>query len=73
VAKKYLRCWYCHLNGYHILDKFECCKRCGTNLKKYPTRESHPKPDLDDAKIARKVLGTRTKFTILDENDQDGW
>ena len=64
MKAKYVRCWYCHLHGYNMLDKFGCCKRCGTNLKKYPTRESHLKPNLDDEKIAREVLGTREKFKI---------
>ena len=73
MKTKYVRCWYCHLNGYTILDKHGCCKRCGTNLKKYPTREKHMKPDLSDEKIAREVLGTRTRFTIGDENDQGSW
>lgn len=64
-------CWYCHLNGRNILDEFNCCKRCGTNLKKYPTRESHPYPDLDDEKIAQEVLGTREKCDIRDDNHFD--
>lgn len=72
-------CWYCHLHddskksSYSILDKHGCCKRCGTNLKKYPTRESHEYPDISNEKITREVLGTREKFAIFDENDQDNW
>lgn len=69
----YFRCWYCHLNGYNIVDKLGCCKRCGTNLKKYSIREKHMKPDLSDERIAREVLGSREKFTVNDENNQDDW
>ena len=68
---KIITCWYCHMNGRNIIDKFNCCKRCGTNLKKYPTRESHPYPDLDDEKIAKEVLGTREKCDIRDDNHYD--
>ena len=73
MRTKETRCWYCHLHGYNILDEFGCCKRCGTNLKRYPTRDKHPTLDLSDEKISREVLGTRWKFTIPDENDQDDW
>jgi hypothetical protein len=73
MKAKYARCWNCHLNGFSILDNFGCCKRCGTNLKKYPTRDKHMKPDLSDERIAREVLGSRDKFTVRDENDQDDW
>ena len=74
---KKLTCWYCHLNGYDVLNKLGCCKRCGTNLKKYPTRKSLPYPcsknRAADEQIDREVLGTREKFCIPDENDQDDW
>lgn len=70
MSKKYVRCWYCSLNGYNILDASGSCKRCGTNLKKYPTRESHIYPDLNTERITREVLGTREKFSIPYDSDQ---
>jgi len=73
MRTKDVRCWYCQLHGKNILDKYGCCKRCRTNLKKYPTRESLQYPDTSNEKIVREVLGTREKFIILDENDQDDW
>lgn len=73
MRTKDVRCWYCHLHGYNILDEFGCCKRCGTNLKKYPTRDSHLKPNLDDDAIAGEVLGTRKSFTLADDNGQGDW
>ena len=66
-------CWFCHSNGYAILDKFGYCKRCGTNLKKYPTRDSIPYPKVSSDEVSREVLGTRDKFTIPDDNDQGDW
>jgi len=62
-AKK-TTCWYCHLNGYAILDKWGCCKRCGTNLKKWSHRGKLIYPSLNDEKLAREVLGTRERCDI---------
>lgn len=73
MKAKYVRCWNCHLNGFDILDIFGCCKRCKTNITKYPSREKHLKPDLSDERVAREVLGSREKFTVNDDNSQDGW
>ena len=73
MKAKYVRCWHCHLNGFAILDVFGCCKRCGTNVTEYPTREMHTKPDLSDERIAREVLGSREKFTVRNDDSQDDW
>jgi hypothetical protein len=55
-VQKRRQCWHCNLNGQDILDKFGCCKRCGTNLlnKKRPVY-----PDLRDETICAEVLGQR--------------
>jgi len=70
--KKVITCWNCHLNGRSILDEFGCCKRCGTNLQKYPTRDSHPYPDLDDKKLSQEVLGVREKCDITGDVPFEG-
>jgi len=72
---KNLVCWYCRIHGYNILDEFDCCKRCGTNLKRWPIRKSHPYPDeikreFGDEKLSAEVLGTRQKFVIPPEFDE---
>jgi len=72
TAKKYTRCWYCHINGYNILDEHGCCKRCGTNLKKYPKRDKLEYPDLTTEKIAQEVLGYREKFSIPTDDGDKG-
>jgi len=70
---KYLRCWYCKNNGTNMLDKFGCCNRCGTNLKKYPTMKTLPYPKIDDETIAKQVLGNTThtdlKFSFNDKEN----
>jgi len=68
---KYARCWYCKLNGYDILDKFGCCKRCGTNLKKYPYWKK--KSELNTEQIAQEVLGIRQGFVLPKDNEQGNW
>jgi len=68
---KYTRCWFCKLNGNDILDKFGCCKRCGTNLKKYPRWKK--KQQLNTEEIAKEVLGVRQGFIIPDDNEQGNW
>lgn len=75
MPKQVITCWHCKLHGCNILDDFDCCKRCGTNLEKYPTHESHPYPEeirreFGDEKLAAKVLGTRQKFTVPPEFDE---
>lgn len=68
-----LRCWYCKFHGVNILDKFGCCIRCGTNLKKYPTMKNLPYPKIDNDTIAKKVLGNTThadlKFSFNDKEN----
>ena len=71
-----IRCWYCRLHGNKdkVLDKYGCCKRCGTNLKRFPNRASHPYPDMSN--LDAQVLGYRQKFTIPGddiEQDQRSW
>lgn len=61
-------CWNCRLHGPNILDEYGCCKRCGTNLKKYPTRDSHEYPDLGK-KLEDEVLGQREKFNIPNDDN----
>lgn len=73
MRTKDIRCWYCQLHGKNILDEFGCCKRCGTNLKKYPNRDSHMYPELNTEKVSQEVLGTREKFNLPDDNDQGDW
>lgn len=72
MSKKRITCWRCHLNGKNILDKYGCCKRCGTNLKKYPTLESHQYPDLEE-KHETETLGHRARFVITDSDGQGDW
>ncbi len=67
MVEERVTCWYCHINGKNILDEHGCCKRCGTNLKKYPTLESHRYPELGK-KLDGEVLGHRDRFVIPDEN-----
>jgi len=67
LAKRDIRCWYCQLHGNDILDKFGCCKRCETNLIKYPHRGKLIYPGLNDEKLAQEVLGTREKCVIPSE------
>ena len=72
IKRKEITCWYCKIHGKNILDKHGCCKRCGTNLKKYPTRECHPYPKLD--RIEREVLGDVVPINATDvANDQEEW
>ncbi len=68
---KRITCWFCHINGRNILDKDGKCKRCGTNLKKYPIRDKHPYPNMKN--LDREVLGHRDKFYIPDDSDQNNW
>ena len=61
-SKKRMECWNCGLHGHSILDKYGCCLRCKTNLKKYPTESSHPYPNLSNETVSTEVLGLRTKI-----------
>jgi len=71
-GNKKITCWYCRLNGKNILDKYGCCKRCGTNLKKYPSRDKHLYPNLKN--IDREVLGDVVPINIADiNNKQEEW
>ena len=59
-----ITCWYCNISGPNILDESGCCKRCGTNLKKWPKRNKLGYPNINSDKLAREVLGTRERCTI---------
>lgn len=65
------RCWYCKLHGQNILDEFGCCKRCETNLKKYPRWKRVPW--LNTEQIAQEVLGFRQRFVIPKDDEQENW
>ena len=79
MHKKALACWNCRLIGNNILDEFGCCKRCGTNITKYPTKNSHAYPrellgsKAGDEALVVEVLGSREKFVIPEETDQNDW
>jgi len=76
-------CWYCHLYLPHskkgILNEYGCCKRCGTNLKKYPTLDSH-RPEKcvafgpvyvgNDEELEYEVLGIREKCNISNDEGE---
>jgi len=76
MSKQTTTCWYCHLHdnknksSYSILDKWGCCKRCGTNLKKWTHRGKLIYPSLNDEKLAQEVLGTREKCDIPPEHSE---
>lgn len=61
-SNKRMKCWYCGFEGVSILDKYGCCLRCKTNLKKYSTPSSHPTPRMSSEAISTEVLGLRTKM-----------
>ena len=79
VTQKNRTCWHCKLHGKNILDKYGCCKRCGTNLIKYPTYDSHPYPveilasARGDSKLDAEVLGSRERFTVPEDSGQGDW
>jgi len=60
-SKKRMECWNCGHHGYSILDKYGCCLRCETNLTRYPTPSSHPRPNLSNEAVSTEALGLRTK------------
>ena len=65
------RCWYCKLHGQDILDEFGCCKRCGTNLKKWPRWKKNS--GLNTEQIAQEVLGLRQRFVVPKDDEQENW
>ncbi len=70
--QKQVTCWYCHLHGYNICDEWGCCKRCGTNLKKWSSRDKLIYPSLSDEKLAQEVLGTRERCDIPIDSETEG-
>lgn len=70
TERKYRLCWYCQLHGKNILDKYGCCKRCGTNLKRWKSRSKLKYPNLSN--IENEVLGIRQKTNVSDIEDEDG-
>jgi len=71
--KKFTRCWYCRYNHPKgVIDEDGCCRKCGTTLRKYPTRASHRYPDLG-TKLEREVLGHREHFTIPADDAKGDW
>lgn len=74
--KKMCYCWYCNLiDGRGILDEYGCCRRCGTNLRRYPNRKDHPCPDLGQPH-EYETLGHRERFMLPDEEaktEQEEW
>lgn len=63
---KRITCWYCKNNGYNILDEFGCCKTCGTNLIKYPYRDSLKYPDMRN--VENEILGHREPCEITQDD-----
>jgi rRNA maturation endonuclease Nob1 len=57
--EKAITCWYCKSNGKNILDEYGCCKRCGTNLKKWKKREDLKYPIKSQSQLENEVLGCR--------------
>lgn len=71
--KKITRCWHCRYNHPEgVLDEHGCCRRCGTNLRKYPTKASHRYPDLGRG-LEVEVLCYREHFAIPSCDDQGDW
>lgn len=72
TQKKRRSCWHCNLITDTILDKHGCCKRCGTNLTKYPTRKflPYPKELIDHKLLEDNVLGDRAKFTLPEDTGE---
>lgn len=70
MSKYTTTCWYCHLHdnskrsSYSILDKWGCCKRCGTNLKRWSRQGKLIYPSLNDGRLAQEVLGSRESCDI---------
>jgi len=62
-------CWYCSLEGTHILDKYGCCIRCGTNLKERKKMEELPYPNelkFENAEqFEKQILGYRQQIKPL--------
>jgi len=68
---KQVTCWYCHLHGESICDEWGCCKRCGTNLKKWSSRDKLIYPSLSDERLAQEVLGTRERCDIPPDGEAE--